>query len=189
MICGAEACNLGAMIHGAELKVHFLKSFQKGSTCENLSQKGLKSKKDGVPAFAHWGPYWGAANQRGHAVKSNRARPQRNKLHADTIDHPRRLPWPRELHWLPPPRAPWPPLVLAGPTADSPERIEPFFLFSLGQCCSRPRWRTGAGRRKRHATREVRPPANSAQRRQPDEHQLRASGGRPTSNSTHERTG
>jgi hypothetical protein len=45
MICGAEACKLGAMIHGAELRVHFLKSFQKGSTCENLSQKGLKSKK------------------------------------------------------------------------------------------------------------------------------------------------
>jgi hypothetical protein len=33
------------MIHGAELRVHFLKSFQKGSTCENLSQKGLKTKK------------------------------------------------------------------------------------------------------------------------------------------------
>jgi hypothetical protein len=48
MICGAEACNLGAMIHGAELRVHFLKSFQKGSTCENLSQKGLKNKKDGA---------------------------------------------------------------------------------------------------------------------------------------------
>jgi hypothetical protein len=47
MICGAEACNLGAMIHGAELRVHFLKSFQKGCTCENLSQKGLKIKKDG----------------------------------------------------------------------------------------------------------------------------------------------
>jgi hypothetical protein len=45
MICGAEACNLGAMIHGAELRVHFLKSFQKESTCENLSKKGLKSKK------------------------------------------------------------------------------------------------------------------------------------------------
>jgi hypothetical protein len=45
MMCGAEACNLGAMIHGAELRVHFLKSFQKESTCENLSQKGLKSKK------------------------------------------------------------------------------------------------------------------------------------------------
>jgi hypothetical protein len=44
MICGA---NHGA--EGAELRVHFLKSFQKGSTCENLSQKGLKSKKkDGV---------------------------------------------------------------------------------------------------------------------------------------------
>jgi hypothetical protein len=36
------------MIHGAELRVHFLKSFQKGSTCENLSQKGLKTKKDGT---------------------------------------------------------------------------------------------------------------------------------------------
>jgi hypothetical protein len=47
MICGAEACKLGAMIHGAELRVHFLKSFQKGSTCENLSQKGLKNKKVG----------------------------------------------------------------------------------------------------------------------------------------------
>jgi hypothetical protein len=41
----AEACKLSAMIHGAELRVHFLKSFQKGSTCENLSPKGLKSKK------------------------------------------------------------------------------------------------------------------------------------------------
>jgi hypothetical protein len=45
MICGAEACKLGAMIHGAEVRVHFLKSFQKWSTCENLSQKGLKNKK------------------------------------------------------------------------------------------------------------------------------------------------
>jgi hypothetical protein len=35
------------MIHCAELRVHFLKSFQKGSTCENLSQKGLKIKKVG----------------------------------------------------------------------------------------------------------------------------------------------
>jgi hypothetical protein len=53
MICGAEACNLGAMIHSAELRVHFLKSFQKGSTCENLSQKGLKNKKkDGTDAAA-----------------------------------------------------------------------------------------------------------------------------------------
>jgi hypothetical protein len=52
MICGAEACNLGAMIHGAELRVHFLKSFQKGSTCENLSQKGLEIKKDGMEAPA-----------------------------------------------------------------------------------------------------------------------------------------
>jgi hypothetical protein len=35
------------MIHGAELRVHFLKSFQKESICENLSQKGLKIKKVG----------------------------------------------------------------------------------------------------------------------------------------------
>jgi hypothetical protein len=49
MICGAEACKLSAMIHGAELRVHFLKYFQKRSTCENLSQKGLKrKKKDGA---------------------------------------------------------------------------------------------------------------------------------------------
>jgi hypothetical protein len=33
------------MIHGAELRVHFLKSFQKGSTYENLSQEELKGKK------------------------------------------------------------------------------------------------------------------------------------------------
>jgi hypothetical protein len=50
MICGAEARKLGAMIHGAELRVHFLKSFQKGSTCENLLQKGLKIKKVGWAA-------------------------------------------------------------------------------------------------------------------------------------------
>jgi hypothetical protein len=47
MICGAEAWKLGAMIHGAELRVHFLKSLQKGGTCENLLQKGLKIKKVG----------------------------------------------------------------------------------------------------------------------------------------------
>jgi hypothetical protein len=28
-----------------------LKSFQKGSTCENLSQKGLKIKKDGTEGW------------------------------------------------------------------------------------------------------------------------------------------
>jgi hypothetical protein len=54
MICGAEACNLGAMIHGAELRVHFLKSFQKGSTCENLSKKGLKSKKKKKDGMDEW---------------------------------------------------------------------------------------------------------------------------------------
>jgi hypothetical protein len=53
MIRGAEACKLGAMIHGAELRVHFLKSFQKGSTCENLSGKGLKIKKVGQYVCAY----------------------------------------------------------------------------------------------------------------------------------------
>jgi hypothetical protein len=46
------------LIHGAELRVHFLKSFQKGSTCENLLQNGLKTKKDGararVGSHGHW---------------------------------------------------------------------------------------------------------------------------------------
>jgi hypothetical protein len=55
MICGAEACKLGAIIHGAELRVHFLKSFQKGSTCENLSQKGQK-KSEKVGPEAHQTP-------------------------------------------------------------------------------------------------------------------------------------
>jgi hypothetical protein len=50
MICGAEACNLGVMIHGVEFRVHFLKSFQKESTCENLSQKGLKQKNGAAAA-------------------------------------------------------------------------------------------------------------------------------------------
>jgi hypothetical protein len=45
MICVAEACNLGAITHGAELRVHFLKSFQKGSTCENLSKKAKNEKR------------------------------------------------------------------------------------------------------------------------------------------------
>jgi hypothetical protein len=35
MICGAEACNLGAMIHGAKLRVHFFL---------NLSKKDLLVK-------------------------------------------------------------------------------------------------------------------------------------------------
>jgi hypothetical protein len=29
MICGAEACKLGAMIHNAELRVHFFEIFPK----------------------------------------------------------------------------------------------------------------------------------------------------------------
>ena len=46
-ILGAETCILGASRHGAELGVHFLKSFYQGRICENLSQKGLKNKKVG----------------------------------------------------------------------------------------------------------------------------------------------
>jgi hypothetical protein len=42
--CGAKTLYLGATVHSAELGVHFLKSFQKECTCENLSQKSLKSK-------------------------------------------------------------------------------------------------------------------------------------------------
>jgi hypothetical protein len=45
---GTEALYLGATVHGAELGVHFLKSFQKERTCENLSQKGIKCKKTGL---------------------------------------------------------------------------------------------------------------------------------------------
>jgi hypothetical protein len=33
---------------GAKLRVHFLKSFRQGHIWENLSKKGLKSKKGGV---------------------------------------------------------------------------------------------------------------------------------------------
>jgi hypothetical protein len=50
-IRGAETCYLGAIVHGAELRVYFLKSFQKGCTCENLSTKGLKNKKVGGPVL------------------------------------------------------------------------------------------------------------------------------------------
>jgi hypothetical protein len=44
VICGAETSKLGAAVHGAELGVHFLKSFQEGRICEILSQKGQKKK-------------------------------------------------------------------------------------------------------------------------------------------------
>jgi hypothetical protein len=45
VIRGAETSKLGAAVHGAELKVHFLKSFQEGRICEILSQKGPKKQK------------------------------------------------------------------------------------------------------------------------------------------------
>jgi hypothetical protein len=47
VIRGAETSKLGAAVHGAELRVHFLKSFQEGRICEILSQKGPKNKKVG----------------------------------------------------------------------------------------------------------------------------------------------
>jgi hypothetical protein len=53
------------MIDGAELRVHFLKSFQKGSTCENLSQKGLKNKKDGHRGGGSAGEWMWTAPGRG----------------------------------------------------------------------------------------------------------------------------
>jgi hypothetical protein len=40
MIRGAEACKIGAMIHGAELRVHFLKSFQKNLLVKIFREKG-----------------------------------------------------------------------------------------------------------------------------------------------------
>jgi hypothetical protein len=46
-IHGAETCYLDATVHGAELRAHFLKSFQKRCICENLSTKGSENKKDG----------------------------------------------------------------------------------------------------------------------------------------------
>jgi hypothetical protein len=45
VIRGAETSKLGAAVHGAELRVHFLKSFQEGRICEILSQKGPKKNK------------------------------------------------------------------------------------------------------------------------------------------------
>jgi hypothetical protein len=45
-IHGAGTYYLGVTVHDAELRVHFLKSFQKGCSCENLSTKG-SGKKDG----------------------------------------------------------------------------------------------------------------------------------------------
>jgi hypothetical protein len=47
-IQGAVTCKLGVTVHGAEVRVHFLKSFQKGHICEILSKKGPKGKKDEV---------------------------------------------------------------------------------------------------------------------------------------------
>jgi hypothetical protein len=47
VIHGAVTCKLGAAVHGAEVRVHFLKSFQKGHICENLFKKGPKNKKVG----------------------------------------------------------------------------------------------------------------------------------------------
>jgi hypothetical protein len=43
----AETCYLGAIVHGAELGVYFLKSFRKRCTCENLKKRLKKQKKVG----------------------------------------------------------------------------------------------------------------------------------------------
>jgi hypothetical protein len=52
----AEMCYLGAASHDAELRVHFPNSFQQGSNCELLSQKGPKSKKVGGERAHNGGP-------------------------------------------------------------------------------------------------------------------------------------
>jgi hypothetical protein len=44
-IQGVVTCKLDAAVHGVEVRVHFLKSFQKGRICEILFRKGPKSKK------------------------------------------------------------------------------------------------------------------------------------------------
>jgi hypothetical protein len=51
---GAETCKLGANNNGAKVRVHFLNSNQKERSCENLSQKGSKSKKDGQKHLLHY---------------------------------------------------------------------------------------------------------------------------------------
>jgi hypothetical protein len=58
VIRGAEASNLGAAVHGAELRVHFLKSFQEGRICEILSQKGPKKQKKSVGGPFNRGKKW-----------------------------------------------------------------------------------------------------------------------------------
>jgi hypothetical protein len=40
-------CKLSDNYHGAEVRVYFLKGYRQGCICENLSEKGLKSKKFG----------------------------------------------------------------------------------------------------------------------------------------------
>jgi hypothetical protein len=50
-IHGAETCYLGTMVHDAKLEVHFLKSFKKECSRENLSTKGPENKKDGQLAI------------------------------------------------------------------------------------------------------------------------------------------
>jgi hypothetical protein len=44
-ICGVETCYLGVMVHGAELRIYFLKSFEKECICEILFLKGSKKIK------------------------------------------------------------------------------------------------------------------------------------------------
>jgi hypothetical protein len=49
VIRGAETCMLGAAVHGAEVRVHFLKSFENGRICEILFEKGKKKQKSRPP--------------------------------------------------------------------------------------------------------------------------------------------
>jgi hypothetical protein len=42
---GAATCKLGVNYHGAKVRVYFFERIPLGRICENLSKKGLKSKK------------------------------------------------------------------------------------------------------------------------------------------------
>jgi hypothetical protein len=54
VIRGAETCKLGAAVHDAEVRVHFLKSFQKGRICEILFKKRAKKQKSGRDSTDHY---------------------------------------------------------------------------------------------------------------------------------------
>jgi hypothetical protein len=50
---GSETCKVGANNDDTEVRVHFLNSYQEGRSCENLSQKGQKAKRQPLASHAH----------------------------------------------------------------------------------------------------------------------------------------